>query len=263
MQNPLKYLNKDLNGLTPEYRRLVLRIYLVVIKLMLTTAIPHLIKGIFYLILGRKEKQYKEFIKGSILWGKEVTKITKSNLIYVNDIKIPESGHMIFLNHVNEIDFAFDCIVVGKPFLANQSIKSSVFAYWWMTAMGSKVFDTSHQRTISTSVRELMKALKKQSYIVYPEGGNSYSEEMRPLKKGMIKLAFDEKVPVYILVKSGLINLQTNQLNNTIGYKFCGILNPSDFSSWEDFKEAIHNTMIEEKKTLDSEILIERIPQRS
>lgn len=251
MSNPLSYL-KDLNGLSKEYRILILKIYLVVVKLVLTVALPNFLKGIYYILRGKKEEQYREFIRGSLIWGNEVVKMTETRVLRFNEIVVPPSGHMIFLNHVNEIDFPFDCLVISKPFLANQAIKSSVFAYWWMSAMGSQVFDTSHQRTISKSVRNLVAGLSSRSFIVYPEGGNSYSEEIRPLKKGMIKVAFEEKVPVFVVLKSGQSGLQTNLKKNTILYKSCGTLDPTQYESWEGFRDAIYNCMSTEKKKLDS-----------
>jgi 1-acyl-sn-glycerol-3-phosphate acyltransferase len=210
--------------------------------------------GIYYFLTKNRLKQYREFTKGSVVWGQAVVRLTKSKVHFTNPIEVPESGHMILLNHINELDFPFDCIAVSKPFLANQAIKSSIFAYWWMSAMGSQVFDTSHQRTIATSVRNLMNGLKEKSYIVYPEGSNSYSEEIKPLKKGMIKLAYEEKVPVFILVKSGIRKFQDVQENLTIGYKSAGVLDPTFYNSWEEFRDAIYNKMVETKKSLDEEL---------
>jgi 1-acyl-sn-glycerol-3-phosphate acyltransferase len=161
---------------------------------------------------------------------------------------------MIFLNHVNELDFPFDCCVINKPYLANQAIKASVFAYWWMKAMGSQVFDTSHQKTIAQSVYNLVAGLKNYSYIVYPEGHNSYSEEINPLKKGMIKVAFENKIPIYVVVKSGVQALQTKPKGNKIGYRYCGTFDPKNYSSWEELRDTIFETMVKEKKILDSEI---------
>jgi 1-acyl-sn-glycerol-3-phosphate acyltransferase len=189
-----------------------------------------------------------------VVWGHAVVRLTKSKVHFTNPIEVPDSGHMILLNHINELDFPFDCIAVSKPFLANQAIKSSIFAYWWMSAMGSQVFDTSQQRTIATSVRNLMDGLKEKSYIVYPEGSNSYSEEIKPLKKGMIKLAYEKRVPVFLLVKSGIRKFQEVQENLTIGYKSAGVLDPNSYNSWEDFRDAIYNKMVETKKSLDEDL---------
>ena len=210
--------------------------------------------GIYYFLTKNRLKQYREFTKGSVVWGHAVVRLTKSKVHFTNPIEVPDSGHMILLNHINELDFPFDCIAVSKPFLANQAIKSSIFAYWWMSAMGSQVFDTSQQRTIATSVRNLMDGLKEKSYIVYPEGSNSYSEEIKPLKKGMIKLAYEKRVPVFLLVKSGIRKFQEVQENLTIGYKSAGVLDPNSYNSWEDFRDAIYNKMVETKKSLDEDL---------
>ena len=104
------------------------------------------------------------------------------------------------------------------------------------------------------AIQFLMEGLKEQSYIVYPEGGNSYSEEIRPLKKGMIKLAFDQKVPVVVILKSGVTKLQEVQKDIVIGYRNCGILDPVNYGTWEELRDAIHTKMIEDKKILDQEV---------
>jgi 1-acyl-sn-glycerol-3-phosphate acyltransferase len=254
MHTPYHYLTKHLKGHSEGYKKLILRTYIVVLRVIFLNALHHLFLGIFYSLIGNKPKKHQQFLAGAEKWGKHVVKMTRTKIHHSNDLQIPPSGHMVFLNHINEVDFPFDSTVIQKPYLANQAIKSTILAYWWMSAMGSQVFDTSHARTIATSVRNLMKGLKDQSYIVYPEGHNSYSEEIKPLKKGMIKLAFDEKVPVVVLVKTGIRAFQDVQSDNIVGYRFGGILSPNGFQTWEDFRDKIHLTMVEEKKILDDEI---------
>lgn len=254
MKNPFKYLKQDMGGHGKGYKTLVMKTYFIVFRLMFTGGLPFLVKGLWFGITGNKRRQNQEFTHGSKVWGNKVIQYTESKLHYSNEIQIPETGHMVFLNHVNELDFPFDCCVVNKPFLANQAIKASIFAYWWMKSMGSQVFDTSHQRTIATSVRNLVAGLKDYSYIVYPEGHNSYSEDIKPLKKGMIKVAFDNKIPVYIILKSGIKSLQHKQKGNTIGYRSAGVVKPEDYKTWEEFRDTIHDLMAKEKKILDTEI---------
>ncbi|MCX7997428.1 MAG: 1-acyl-sn-glycerol-3-phosphate acyltransferase [Leptospiraceae bacterium] len=254
MKNPFKYLQQDLSVKNEEYKKLVMKTYMIVFRLIFTGGFPFLVKGLFFALIGKKREQYKAFTHGSKVWGNEVIEYTQTRLYYSNQINVPETGHMVFLNHVNELDFPFDCCVINKPYLANQVIKSSIFAYWWMKAMGSQVFDTSHQRTIATSVHNLVAGLKDYSYIVYPEGHNSYSEEIKPLKKGMIKVAFDNKIPIYVVVKSGVQALQLKPKGNKIGYRACGTFYPQDYSSWEELRDVIYSTMVSEKRILDAEI---------
>lgn len=254
MKNPFKYLKQDMGKHDKKYKKLVMKTYFIVIRLMFTGGFPFLVKGLWFGLTGNKKRQNQEFTFGSKVWGNKVIQYTESKLHYSNKIEVPENGHMVFINHVNELDFPFDCCVVNKPFLANQAIKASIFAYWWMKSMGSQVFDTSHQRTIATSVRNLVAGLKDYSYIVYPEGHNSYSEEIKPLKKGMIKVAFDNKIPVYIVLKSGIKGLQHEPKGHTIGYRSGGVIQPDGYSNWEEFKDAIHEVMAKEKKVLDEEI---------
>ena len=251
--NPYKYLLKNLSHHSEGYQRLVVRTYFEVLNQIIKRAKLNLLKGIFYSFFNQEKKE-KAFIDGSILWGDAMIHVTKTKMHLIGKFEIPENGHMIFLNHVNELDFPFDCYIIHKPFLANQAIKSSYFAYWWMKAMGSEVFDSSHARTISSSVRNLVKGLTKHTYIVYPEGHNSYSEEIKPLKKGMVKIAFENKIPIVLILKSGIAKFQKKQKNNVIGYKYTGLIDPNQFQTWEEMRDFIFKKMVEEKAILDEEV---------
>lgn len=254
MFNPYKYLEKNLpSHLTQDYKRLILRSYISVVKVIFLKALGNLTKGIFYSFYN-EEKKAQEFLQGSYKWGREVIKKTKTNLVLMNEVNAPQKGCFIFLNHINELDFPFDCYVIQKPYLANQHIKNTYFAYWWMKAMGSQVFDNTQKRTIVQSIRSLLKALKTHSFIVYPEGQNTYGEEIQSLKKGMVKIAFDTKIPVYLIVKSGVSKLQTKVSENTIGYKAFGEIDPTKYSTWEEFRDFIYETMVSQKKELDEYI---------
>lgn len=251
--NPYKYLLKHLSHLSKDYQNLVVTTYLQVLVQIFANAKWELAKGLFYSTHNKLKKE-QAFMEGSRVWGKKILELTKTELHIYGDTNVPKSEHMIFINHVNELDFPFDSYLLQKPYLANQVIKNTYVAYWWMKAMGSEVFDTSNQRSISFSVRNLQKGLKDHSYVVYPEGHNSYSEEIKMLKKGMVKLAFDNKIPIFLILKSGIAKLQEKQTGNHIGYKFYGIIKPEDFKSHEELKEFIFKTMVEEKKFLDDEL---------
>ncbi len=248
--NPYKYLKQNLGDQSQDYHWLIVRTYMEALIVVFTRAKWILLKGIFYSFLNQ-EKKANAFLDGSWHWGDKMIKVTQTNLLLANEIKIPEKNHMIFVNHVNELDFPFDCFVIKKPYLANQQIKSSYFAYWWMKAMGSEVFDTTHARTISKSVHNLVSGLKMYSYIVYPEGHNSYNEEIKPLKKGMIKVAFEHKIPAVVVLKSGITKFQTQQKGNVIGYKLAGTVDPNQFKTWEEMKDHVFKLMTDEKKALD------------
>jgi len=239
------------NGQNPKYGRLVMRVYLRVLPLILTKASPFLFKGVWQAIRGEKGKRKYYFLEGTKVWAEDVKRITRSEVMAFNEVKAPEIGHMIFLNHVNEMDFPFDCLVLKRPFLANQVIKKTLFAYWWMKAMGSEVFDNSKAMTVAVSVKNLLSALKDSSFIVYPEGRNTYTEEIQPLKKGMIKLAYDHKIPIYLVLKSGIASYQFQQKGNTIGYWAVGIFEPSQFENYEVLQVTLFQAMKNAKAHLD------------
>lgn len=252
------FLTKALKGQTAEYGHFVIKIYLRVLLLIFGKASPYLVKGLWYAARGKKEERIESFLQGSRVWAEDVRKITKTNLVFFNELKPPVKGHFIFLNHVNEIDFPYDCYAIGRPYLANQVIKKTLFAYWWMVAMGSLVFDNSKAMSIAVSVKNLIAGLATTSYIVYPEGHNSYSEGILPIKKGMVKIAFDQKIPIYLALKSGVTTYQTYRKGNTVGYMEVGFLNPADFAKYEDLQNHLHELMVTKKKELDAFVEKER-----
>ncbi|MCB1192998.1 MAG: 1-acyl-sn-glycerol-3-phosphate acyltransferase [Leptospiraceae bacterium] len=254
MKHPIEYIAASLGNLSIEYKKLVFFTYLKAIGLAFSVALPVLFKGIYFAIIGNKDKKAYTFLKGSIIWGKSTQKRTKTNLVLSNEMNIPEKGHLIFLNHINEMDFPFDCIVVNKPYLANQVIKKSFLAYWWMKNMGSQVFDTSKAITIAVSVKNVLKGLSKNSFVVYPEGQNTYGEVIKPLKKGMIKLAFDNQIPIVVVLKTGVSGFQTNTKGNTIAYKNVGVVEPEKFKSWEELRDHLFELMTKEKTLLDASV---------
>jgi len=252
------FLVKALKGQTAEYGHFVIKIYLRVLLLIFGKASPYLVKGLYYSIRGKREERIEAFLAGSRVWAEDVKKITKTNLLIFNTMNPPTKGHFIFLNHVNEIDFPYDCYAIGRPYLANQVIKKTLFAYWWMLAMGSLVFDNSRAMSIAVSIKNLIAGLATTSYIVYPEGHNSYSEDILPIKKGMVKIAFDQKIPIYLALKSGVTSYQSYRKGNTVGYMEVGFLNPSDFAKYEDLQNHLHELMVTKKKELDALVEKER-----
>lgn len=246
--------DKFMPGKSDDFKTLVVGMFLRVPRFILfSKAFFHMWKGVYHAMRGNTKQKQIEFLAGSGIWGNGIANDTKSNLKLLNEINVPDSGHFIFINHVNEMDFAFDCKVIQKPFLANQEIKNTYVAYWWMKAMGSEVFDKSDQRTIAKSVKNLLKGLKNQSYIVYPEGKNTYNEEIHSLKKGMINLAHKLKIPILVVLKSGLTAFQEKSSGNTIVYKSCGIIKPENFGTWEELRDHIFDLMKTEKISLDEE----------
>jgi len=249
-----RFLERAIPNQSDGYRRLVVRAYAAVAPLILGPALHHLVKGLFAAVMGRRERRIEHFLDGAVLWGERVQRFTRTRVHQFGTVECPPAGHLILLNHVNELDFAFDCLVLRKPYLANETIKRTLFAYWWMRGMGSQVFDQRQSRTIARSVHALLAALPLRSYIVYPEGGNSYGETIRPLRKGMLKLAFEHRIPVFVVLKSGLASFQEQQRDNVVGYLPLGTIEPEGFSDWMAFRTHIHERMCAEKPGLDARV---------
>ena len=111
-------------------------------------------------------------------------------------------------------------------------------------------------------MKNLLKSLKHRSFVVYPEGAVTYSEDIKDLKKGMINLSYKLKIPILIILKSGLTGYQENPRNNRIAYKSCGTVEPDSFSSWEEYRDYIFDLMDSEKKKLDTELGIRQATEQ-
>jgi 1-acyl-sn-glycerol-3-phosphate acyltransferase len=246
-----RLLDRTIPGQSKAYQRLVVRIYAEVIPSILGPGLHNLVKGLACAATGRREERIEQFLDGSVVWGERVRRFTRTRIVRFGRIDCPAAGHLILLNHVNEVDFAFDSLVLRKPYLANEAIKRTLFAYWWMRGMGSQVFDHRKARSISASVRSLVAGLARRSSIVYPEGSNSYGEEIRPLRKGILKVAFENHIPVYLVLKSGMAAFQERQRDNVVGYLGMGTIQPTDFPTWTAFRDHIHALMSSEKPRLD------------
>lgn len=249
-----RLLERAIPNQSAAYRSLVVRTYVDTLPAMFGPAFHHLVKGSFFALMRRRERKIEQFLDGSVIWGERIRRFTRTRVILFGTLDCPPSGHLILVNHVNELDFAFDCLVLRKPYLANETIKRTLFAYWWMRAMGSEVFDQRLSRTIAKSVRALMAGLPRHSYVVYPEGGNSYGEEIRPLRKGMLKLAFEHRIPVYVVLKSGMASFQQKQRDNVVGYLPLGTIDASAFPTWQAFRDHVHALMSAEKPLLDQRV---------
>ena len=191
-----KIADKAIPVKSDEYKKLVVRTYIKVPGfIFFSNAILNLWKGIYCAIRGNEKQKQIEFINGSIKWGTHIAKKTKTQIKELNTIEVPDSGHFIFLNHVNEMDFPFDCKIAKKPFLANQE-----------------------------------------------------------LKKGMINLSFKLKIPILLILKTGMTGFHSSTYENTVLYKSIGIIKPDSFETWEEFRDHIHSIMKQEKTNLDLEI---------
>jgi 1-acyl-sn-glycerol-3-phosphate acyltransferase len=250
----MAWLDRVMPAQTPAYRWTIVRAYAAVVPCVLGPAVHHFARGLYHAARGNREEKIQAFLDGSVIWGEHVRRVTRTTLLRLNAIECPPKGHLIFVNHVNELDFAFDCLVLRKPYLANEVIKGTFFAYWWMRAMGSEVFDRRSPRSISKSVRALIAGLERRSYIVYPEGSNSYTEEIGTLRKGMLKVAFEHRIPAYVVLKSGMAAFQRQQTGNVLGYYALGTIDPGDFPDWMSYRERVHELMASEKPRLDERV---------
>ena len=247
-------IRKRVGSLSLFYRKLIFLVYSQALICACFNSFFCLIRGLFFIIIRNKSKSQKAFMEGSNIWSKKIMRLLNIEIIYLNKFNIPKNNHFIFINHVNEVDIPLDSLVVKQVFLANQTVKKMIIAYWWTKAMGSEIFDPSKPSTIIRSIRSILKSLKSRCYVVYPEGHNGYKESLQPLMRGIIKIAYDKKIPIYLLLKTGMTQFQKHDHDGKfqIFYKFIDIIEPKDYKTAKEFHQFVESTMNEEKIKLDN-----------
>ena len=222
---PFRYITRNIGG-GEEYRKLVVKSYATVPALVMTKAFKYARQGTVERARGRYEESLRYFLEGSAVWGDRVRNLANARVVRVNDFEPEPMGSLVFINHVCELDFPFDSLVLKLPYLANQEIKNSVFAYWWMRAMGSEVFDRRDSRTIATSVRNLVARLNDTS-----GAGAAARSQQGALLEG-------HPAPV-------------------IAYSSAGIVDPGDFPDWKALREELTMRFYEGKVRLDKRLQTE------
>lgn len=163
--------------------------------------------------------------------------------------KGPEEGCMVLANHVNWSDFVIDICLVPRGVYVSRNVLKFLFFPGSLCRdylYGDVVF---FKRGWKDSKAQLYadvegKVKEGRSVIVYPEGTRNPKAEKLPLKLGLIKLAYEKNIPVYVSMTSGKPDiLDEHRKLVTLGQKIrnrkTDILHPRDYDNFDSFVKAI------------------------
>jgi len=140
---------------------------------------------------------------------------------------IPEDGHIIIFNHVNEFEYPFDPLEGNCTFLFDKAMYRSGLLYFFIQKAGILLKDGAR---IKESIDEAKDYLEYCNIGFMPEGERSFSDEPIVFKKGLLKFVFQNNFPLIVFYKKGMANL-----NRIITYNCSEIIYPDRFLNFEDF----------------------------
>jgi len=159
-----------------------------------------------------------------------------------------ERGCVVLCNHVNWSDFVLDIVflpggvyvsrnVLKIVFFPGSFIRSWLFDDMIYFSRGSK----DAKRPLYDAVAD--KCAAGRHVIVYAEGTRNTTGERKPLKVGLIKLAYDRGIPLYVsMVSNKYAIVDEKRLRVTLGAEIrnvvSGLVRPEDFDGLDAFLAA-------------------------
>lgn len=218
-------------------------IFMLVVWGLNATAIILAVKTILSKVGLCKAPTHRDFLEALVAFLKPV--------IIERGTPPSDDGCIVLCNHVNWADFCLDIIFIKRGVFVSRNALYAVFwpASWlrdWMFAdmiffKRSKTVNQDAKKELYDRVAEKCKAGR--SVIVYAEGTRNNTGTKKPLKVGLIKLAYERQIPLYVsmVANKGAI-VDEKRLSVTFGAEvrncMSGLVKPGDFGDFPAFLAA-------------------------
>ena len=106
--------------------------------------------------------------------------------------------YMIAANHASFLDIPvlFRILPVNLCFIVKQELSKVPFLSWYIRGMGMVFVDRSNPEKAKISVDRVAAALRRQTFLVFPEGTRSADGSVRRFKSGMLAAAAVADAPI-------------------------------------------------------------------
>lgn len=160
-----------------------------------------------------------------------------------------ESGCMVLANHVNWSDFVIDICLIPRGVYVSRNILKFLF-FPGSIIRGIMFGDVVYfKRGWHTSKTRLYadvaaKISEGRSVIVYPEGTRNPKAHKLPLKLGLVKLAYERHIPIYVSMTSNKADICDENrklvvLGVVIRNRKSNLVVPTDYDSFDAFVAAV------------------------
>ena len=206
--------------------------------------------NLFFRIIWQEIKAIK-FLKNNKSYH-DVTAaiINKTNLKIIRNKKASEisKNKTIFLvNHRSWADLWLDHYILNAVYISRSIIKK---LFPFMVKLCQKSNDIIFfERNKKINKKKLYSDIKKslnnnKNILLYPEGTRNKSNKSKPLKFGIIKLGYQEKIPFQICIVSNKENIVNEKKlkvydNQTCEYFTSEIIHPKDYKTLKEFIDVI------------------------
>jgi len=177
--------------------------------------------------------------------------------------KMEGMGHIVICNHLHALDALMirenlDGWVISKSNLADGNIFYKMFEWRVQSAYRSIPYERGNLRSGEIVKEKIMEKIDVgENVIIFPEGNCKYNHQdgLLPLKKGIIYLSYERRVPIVILtvwynnLEFGQGGHHSFSLRRTLGMDVSGelyyeeVVYPVDFGSFEEYYDYISENM--------------------
>lgn len=175
------------------------------------------------------------------------------------------TNRFLICNHTNALEVP---LFVSLPYLSgNKDLKLSylggdiiqrykIFPLMMHKVIVEAIIFSETNPDFRNFKKDVMRVLQNRSIFLYPEGERTFTEEIRPFKTGVMKMAYKFKVDVDVFVVHGLMDYASEEdLNkkipkNGISFAYCGTVSPRNCESFEVFLDNAQKLMRDKKSKI-------------
>ncbi|MGM0501973.1 MAG: lysophospholipid acyltransferase family protein [Bacillota bacterium] len=210
-------------------------------------SIIHWIKLKFLKLTGQDRKAQEYINTIAQKWGKRLVEQTGSEIEVKGEQNLPKEPCLLVSNHQGAFDIPLLLGYVELPlaFIAKWELRYFPLVSTWMKELQCIFIKRDNLRQTLRAYKNAGKVFETgQSLVVFPEGTRSKSSQLGEFKRGSLKIALREEVPIVPIAIDGSYKMR--EANNGViqGAKVKITINqplyPEDLSSAEE-KELVDN----------------------
>lgn len=179
-----------------------------------------------------------------------LTKVLNTQLIKIkNSFPVRKEKCIYLFNHRSWADFWIDYDIVGGACFISRKLLKYVLGFAGI--LGSTLNDVLFFNRNDTKDRyklykKILEKLKIRNIILYPEGTRNIQNVSKPLKFGVIKLAYENNIPLQIIIcknKEKVFNLKKLEYSKNINcpYYVSEVIYPKDYKKLRYFTIHVEN----------------------
>ena len=162
-----------------------------------------------------------------------------------------DEGCIVLCNHVNWADFVLDIVFLPRGVFVS---RNALYVVFWPASflrdwMFSDMIFFKRSKTVNSKAKQdlydrvAQKCQDGRHVIVYAEGTRNNTGVQKPLKVGLIKLAYERNIPLYVsMVANKEAIVDEKRLSVTFGAEvrnaMSGLVKPGDHADFASFLQA-------------------------